>query len=150
MYIFGRYKYNSNVVYIVSYISYEQFQAIYKNARKYKLIKKKKKEKDAPQITKLIKQFIALTLLPPEKIAEGFTLIEEHCKTNFPNNSKITKFLDYYKKQWLPHPQNFSVYREIDRTNNAVESYHRTINSMMRKSPGLNKFFGNVYIIYIY
>ncbi|OXU16244.1 hypothetical protein TSAR_007708 [Trichomalopsis sarcophagae] len=90
---------------------------------------------------RLVKKLIGLALLPENKIIEGFNVIEEECKETFPNDKRVHAFLDYYRKQWLKNPSNFCVYRLKDRTNNSLESYHRTLKSLLRKTPGLHEFF---------
>ncbi|OXU16243.1 hypothetical protein TSAR_007707 [Trichomalopsis sarcophagae] len=114
------------------------FCTINKNARKKKLFKKKNQKKNHPLKHRLVKKLIGLALLPENKIIEGFNVIEEECKETFPNDKRVHAFLDYYRKQWLKNPSNFCVYRLKDRTNNSLESYHRTLNSLLRKTPGLH------------
>lgn len=118
------------------------FQALNKNARKKKMFKKKYQKKNHPAKHKLVKKLIALALLPADKICEGFRVIREECEATFRGNKHVIEYLAYYEKQWLKDPSNFSVYRLNRRTNNSLESYHRTLNSLVRKTPSLNEFFG--------
>ena len=90
---------------------------------------------------KLIRQTTSLALLPANKIAEGYAFIKEQFdNTKYKYSARISKFFEYYEKQWLQSPDEFSVYRQRHRTNNSVESYHRTINNLMKKTPGIRKF----------
>lgn len=44
----------------------------------------------------------------------------------------VKKLYDYYSTQWMGivYPEKFSVYRDHDRTNNAVESWNRRFNRL--------------------
>lgn len=80
-----------------------------------------------------------LALLPADKIIEGYQYIKEVIEKYFPNNGKWKKFCGYYERQWIKKTKvaTFSVYKVIDRTNNYLESYHRTLNEILRAKPSL-------------
>lgn len=116
-------------------------QAIYKNARGKGFLKAKEKKKiKAPVKHRLIKKLIALSLLKPTDIPVGYSEVKQEFMDEFPIESR--KFLEYYELQWLRCPEIFSVYRCPVRTNNVLESYHRTLNGAVKKNPTARKFFG--------
>lgn len=80
---------------------------------------------------KLIKKFIALSLLPYDKIVEGFVLLkQEAIEKQSDRANKCEKFCKYFENEWLKKvtPESFSVFNALDRTNNYIESWHRRLN----------------------
>lgn len=69
-----------------------------------------------------IKMSIALALLPNDKFVEGVQMIENQAGEHI---NVLRRFLDYIRSQWAG--KNVSVYRQSQRTNNSVESFHRGI-----------------------
>lgn len=49
---------------------------------------------------------------------------------------------NYFTRQWIKNvtPDVFSVYKMIDRTNNYLESYHRTLNNFIKSKPSTFTF----------
>lgn len=84
---------------------------------------------------KIIKKLIALALLPNTDINKAFQLIKTECETKFSGNRKMKQSLEYYEKEWINKiiPEGFSVYRLDSRTNNFLKSYHRKLNSAIKK-----------------
>lgn len=91
----------------------------------------------------LAKKLVALALLPCHKIRMGFESIRKFCDKKYNGNKKVDAILKYFERVWLKNPARFCVYKETDRTNNALESYHRTLHHFMKTKPTLSKFFGN-------
>ncbi|OXU17062.1 hypothetical protein TSAR_006875, partial [Trichomalopsis sarcophagae] len=83
-----------------------------------------------------------IPLLPHGKIREAVTLIKTLIEEKFENNAlklkKWRKFINvYFEKEWMQKvtAKVFSVYNLVDRTNNHLESYHRTLNFLLRTKP---------------
>lgn len=73
-------------------------------------------------ITKAIKMAMVLPLLPANLISEGITAVETESTTS-PEN--FQRFCSYLRNTWLS--ENISVFLLPNRTNNAVESVHRSL-----------------------
>lgn len=90
---------------------------------------------DIPGVHRVIRMAIALTLLPPNLMMEGFQVISEYnTRTNVdlpqPTSAALQIFLQYIREFWLNRigPERFSVYNEPRRTNNDMESFHHRLN----------------------
>ncbi|CAG5075357.1 Protein of unknown function, partial [Cotesia congregata] len=95
-----------------------------------------------PEIYIVVKQLIALALLPPNLIKITFENIKRVTMETFGNH--FDGLFGYYERYWLKtvKPEGFSIYNlRDDRTNNHIESYHRTLNMHLRKNPHPNQFF---------
>lgn len=93
-----------------------------------------------PDIHYIIKQMVALALLPLDEIPETYANIKRRALLMFPGNSGLIKFLKYYEKVWISEksrykPHDFCVYEKIHRTNNVVESYHSRLAKLFAKKP---------------
>lgn len=98
-----------------------------------------------PDVHYIIKQMIALALLPVDKIPETYAKIKKQALLMFPNNSGLKKFLRYYEKIWMSEksrykPFDFCVYDKVHRINNAVEAYHKQLGNVFDKKPSPKKF----------
>ncbi|KAL7294978.1 hypothetical protein TKK_0011688 [Trichogramma kaykai] len=127
-------------------------QAIVRKAKskEYRLYVRKNATQN-PKGQEIIKKLIILPLLPPDKIPEGFEIIKNLTKTKFADESKLqkkwSKYLNYYfDKEWMKtvKPKTFSVYNSVDRTNNYLESYHRTLNENIRTKPSTFLFIHSI------
>lgn len=70
-------------------------------------------------------------------------VIGEKFKDNPKKLKKWMKFLKlYFVKEWMKKvtPEVSLVYQQVDRTNNYLESYHRTLNEKLRTRPSTNLF----------
>lgn len=124
-------------------------QAIYKNARLKGFLKKQeRKKKEAPKKHKLVKKLIALSLLKKEDMQTGYLSIKAEFLNQYPNDSK--SFLAYYESQWLNGSERFSVYRCKVRTNNVLESNHRSLNASLKENRRNKQFFSKFtfYLLY--
>lgn len=88
---------------------------------------------------------MALPLLPEHLIEKAFKLLIEDLK----KKGKIKKFqtyIEYYKKEWLYSkkwgPAKICVFQKVDRTNNPIESWHRDLNTNMKKRQEADIFLG--------
>lgn len=80
----------------------------------------------------------SLALLPPNLIPEAYLAIYEIA----PETEVSQKFLDYFNNQWIQTITKdiFSCYGEKNRTTNAVEGWHRRINSRIPSRPTIFQF----------
>lgn len=126
---------------------------------KYKLYLKFNNERYNPDGHEVIKKLRVLPLLPEEKSKEGLEVNRElikqkfddpDCKTKQKLFKKWAMFLDdYMTKEWIIKITHvvLSLYNERDRTNNHLESYHRTLNQKLRAKPSCIDFVGKELII---
>ncbi|CAB0040275.1 unnamed protein product, partial [Trichogramma brassicae] len=84
-------------------------------------------------------------------IEEGFQIIETFTENKFQGEEKLLEkwnnFFDhYFTAEWMKKvkPQVFSVFNCVDRTNNYLESYHRTLNQDMRAKPFTSAFIADI------
>ena len=121
-----------------------KFQAITRKAKELKILDKKDNEKNNPEAYYTVIQIILLALLPTNKFQDGFLYIKTEVNKNFRNCRKWKKFMKYFKRQWVQKvtPEVFSVFGVVDRTNNFLESYHRTLNKRLGKAPEQKKLLG--------
>lgn len=70
---------------------------------------------------------MALPLLPANQIEEAYNDIVS--SMNLSTRLILNRFLSYYERKWLRQvtPEVFSVYNIRRRTNNNLESYHKTL-----------------------
>lgn len=113
----------------------------------YGLCLRKNNAKDNPLGHEVLKYMFVLALLPADKIWDGIDVVYEIIDKNFKNDKKTRnrwhKFLKKYCiKQWVKRvtPEIFSVFDEIDRTTNYVESNNRTSNLSLRSKPTCHNF----------
>lgn len=120
------------------------FQAIVRKAKSkdYQLFLRKDNKEKNPDGYEIIKKLLVVPLLPPEKISEAIIIIKNSIEKKFENDAlklkKWKKFMNFYfEKEWMQKvtPNVFSVYNLVDRTNNHLESYHRTLNYLLRTKP---------------
>ena len=82
-----------------------------------------------------IKQLMAIPYLPSSLINPTYTCLQmPSLDTSDPNMIKLQKLKKYFKKRWLSQiePGELSVYNLNIATNNAAESYHSKIKSIIR------------------
>lgn len=109
-----------------------------------KLLNKKNNAKENPRANEIIKKLIVLALLPSDPvkhITEGLQYIRVLADSYFPQNNAWQDYLNrYFQKQWIDitTPKRFSVFKAAERTNNRVESYHRTANYLIPAKPTVN------------
>ncbi|KAE8740478.1 hypothetical protein FOCC_FOCC014006, partial [Frankliniella occidentalis] len=77
---------------------------------------------------KIVRMCMALPFLPPERIIQGFEDVNEYARGKA-FYEQIEGFLNYVNQTWLQDvgPDHLSVHRRFRRTNNDMESYHRTL-----------------------
>ena len=119
----------------------------------YKLYVVKNAEKN-PECHEIFRKILVLPLLSAQKVQEGVTVIRNSINEKFSNIPKIKKtwlkFIDlYFTPEWMRKitPYIFSVYMLTDRTNNYIESYHRSLNATLRTNPNSNMFVGKQLIM---
>lgn len=104
-------------------LTWDLFQAVYKNARDKRFLKKgEKKKKEAPAKHFILRKLIALSKAPAHSIVEGFDMIELECLQLFGHDAGVIDFLNYFRKQWMADIASFCVHGKDVRTNNVVSS----------------------------
>ncbi|XP_074113911.1 uncharacterized protein LOC141536974 [Cotesia typhae] len=86
-----------------------------------------------------IRKLLSLALLPENDIKKAFTCLLNDHKTL----SELFKGLtNYFSSYWLKviKPHRFSCYRNTIRTNNYLESYHRTLKWKLGSHPQIWEF----------
>lgn len=126
-------------------------------SKEYNLFLKKDNAKLNPNGHEVIKKIILIALLPHDKITEALEIIKKIIEKYFKDNAKIfkkwKKFVEYYiQNEWIKKvtPKVFSVYNMVDRTNNFLESYHRSINEIMRSNPTVSYYFRKFLTLFVY
>lgn len=111
------------------------------------LYKRNTNAKDNPDGQEILTKLRCVSYLPPAKVQEGLTYIKELIEAKFNKNSKTYKMWQsyiksYFEVEWMQKvkPEVFCNYPETDRTNNHLESYHRTINKDIGTKPSVEKF----------
>ena len=82
-------------------------------------------------------KLMALALLPPQDIESAFNAISMN--RNLVLNPQYAEFKTYFDRNWLRAygPREFSVFGCSDRTNNGIESLHKTLARKIGKNPNL-------------
>ena len=88
-----------------------------------------------------------MPLFPRDKVKQGVDVIKDLIKEKFSSDKvklkKWNKFMNFYfDKEWMTkvRPGTFCVFNCPDRTNNYLESYHRSMNQGLRTKPTTNNF----------
>lgn len=77
------------------------------------------------------------SLLPQERISSAWSSLQPL----FPQTQEMTKFRKYFSKQWMSLCTPFiSCANDKHRTNNAIEGWHRRLNTRMPHKPTLGRF----------
>lgn len=92
-----------------------------------------------------LRQFMALSLLPQDKIASAYRKLRKSAELTFPGNPGLKKFLRYYERMWMsPNSRykihDFCVHGQKRRTNNVVENFHSRLSILFRKKPSPRDF----------
>lgn len=114
---------------------------------KKKVASKRNNKTKNPESHRIIKKFIALALLPADKIRDQFkTLKLELLKAD---SKKWLPFINYYERTWLNGytPEVFSVFGAKVRTNNAIEAYHRVLNGYLSSSLTASGFVKDLFYL---
>lgn len=101
---------------------------------------------------KLIKKLIALALLPPSKIEEALCMIKRGFEAHYGrDNASVIEMFRYFGDYWMDivTPEHFSVYDEIDRTNNFCEVLNSLQLRRMGFKPHIKTFLSEFNIINI-
>lgn len=100
-----------------------------------------------PKGFEIIKYLIPVALLPPNKIEEGIQVVISLIKTNFEKNQTIFNAWMVYVNEYIyPHwmesvtPEFFSVFGQIDRTNNYSESHNKICKTKIPSKPSCHSF----------
>lgn len=111
--------------------------------------KKKKLRLDAaldqcPEGLHALREIMALPLLPANEIERAFN--ELVTSLSAPTRRIMGPLLRYYRRQWLRKvtPQIFSVHNYRRRTNNNIESYHRTLKDRFGLHSNIWTFSGKI------
>lgn len=122
------------------------FQALWRNAIKLKVATvQNAKEHIAKHF--VILQMMALALLPVHEIGSAFENIRARTKKVYKNY--FDEYFNYFQSYWLERrgAKTFCVYQIGNRSNNASESYHRTLNEKMSHvRPTVWRFLGKILV----
>ena len=81
---------------------------------------------------RLLRQIMALPMLPPEHIIETFNVITEDL-----TDPNVLLFVEYIHSKWLQHSvwsiEDISVFKQSICMNNDVEGWHRRLNCRARR-----------------
>ena len=82
-----------------------------------------------------VKKIMAVPFLPAELILPTYTLLQIPTLQQS-QMDKLEVFLNYFKKQWLTKigPEELSIFNLNNVTNNAAESYHGKLKSIIKSS----------------
>jgi hypothetical protein len=102
------------------------------------------------RIISLCLWLMACCLLPEKKVRKGYKAVRAYAK-----NKKLLKLLSklfkYYEDYWLDieGPATFSVFGYKNRTNNALESFHRHLMRLIKiPHPNIWLFLG-IFLLFI-
>ncbi|XP_074101990.1 uncharacterized protein LOC141529387 [Cotesia typhae] len=86
-----------------------------------------------------IRKLLGLAFLPADDIEKAFLLlVNQHKEIIQP----LKGLIDYFRSYWLKivKPERFSCYRNKNRTNNYIESYHRILRLKLGSHPPIWEF----------
>ncbi|XP_045030418.1 uncharacterized protein LOC116935338 [Daphnia magna] len=120
-------------------------QAIFRKTKEFGLQQEYQKK---GVVYLIVKQLIALALLPENEIFQGFSDIKRKYADELSNQPQVVQdavklLYAYYMNYWLleVEPVTYSVYRDHNRTNNAIECWNRWFNErVLVAHPGFFEF----------
>lgn len=123
---------------------------MWRQAVKKNFVLQKKNKTKQPIQHKIMQKIIALALLPEAEIESKFLSIKMECRKKKVKNHEA--FLNYYQETWIQGftPKCFSVYKQIHRTNNYIEAYHRVLNSMITSTLNRSSFLSKFLFFFFY
>lgn len=109
-------------------------QASYRQAVKKGAAKRRNNKSLRPEEHMDIKKFIALALIPADQIEHEFENHKSDVLKKY--GHKFKSFVEYFERTWIKGygPESFSVFDEAHRSNNSIESYHRSLNRLLKSS----------------
>ncbi|CAF1581158.1 unnamed protein product [Rotaria magnacalcarata] len=113
-------------------------QACYRNIQKLGL---SQLYDDDPEVRLILRKFIALALVPRDKVKSCFKLLRRNA------DDRVQEFVQYFEHQWFNVMSSdlWCVADSAIRTNNSSEAYNRRFNSrMLNKHPNIWRF---IYIL---
>ncbi|XP_066596840.1 uncharacterized protein [Prorops nasuta] len=122
----------------ITHCYFHYSQALIKKAQNLSIINKTKNKSVYPERFIIIRKLTFLALLPSYYIRDVLKLLKKNTETQFGNF--FGKYFKYYEKFWINEikPENFSVFKRNNRTNNFSESYNSKLNSYLGKKPHIN------------
>ena len=138
-----KYKY-----FLLNLHTYFNLQALYKKALTLGLHGHLQRSNEVRHI---LRQIMALALLPADEIRETYLEIVD--SLTLQTRIEMKSFFAYYEVFWLLDitPEIFSVYGLLRRTNNVLESYHRTLKQKLGVHSNIwmftSNFVLNIFII---
>lgn len=98
--------------------------------------------KDIPQASEQIYAESVRTFMQDVHVREGEEVQDDEHEGEEPNECCLFFYEEYFEPYWLSTigPENFTVFAEMDRTNNRQESYHRDLANVMGSRPVLRVF----------
>lgn len=139
-------KLGSHIYYnlIINNVSPHFSKALLRNALKLGLRRLLENNEEARHLFSLI---MTLPLLPGHLIRATY---REICQSQSQRiRRRFQSFFEYFERQWLTkvRPEVFSVHMLIHRTNNSIESYHKTLKTKLGVKSSI-WIFASRFIIY--
>ena len=88
---------------------------------------------DNPETAKFIRNLMAIPFLPASLIRATYAFLQVPDLTNL-ESGKLEQIRKYFKKRWITQidPEELSIYEAGITTNNAAESYHAKLKSIIK------------------
>ena len=88
---------------------------------------------DNPETAKFIRNLMAIPFLPASLIRATYAFLQVQDLTNL-ESGKLEQIRKYFKKRWITQidPEELSIYEAGITTNNAAESYHAKLKSIIK------------------
>ncbi|KAJ8665880.1 hypothetical protein QAD02_007542 [Eretmocerus hayati] len=114
-------------------------QALFRQGKKKKIAIRSNRTKQ-PEKHLILRRFMALALLPSDKIQDALDFIIDDCK--YYHGDYFDRFIKYFNDEYMKvvTAKGFSVYGENDKTNNKIESFNSYLLRLIGKKPLPNKF----------
>ena len=91
--------------------------------------------KSNPEVTKYIRQLMAIPFLPPPLLSPTFNFLQMP-SLEIPEMLNLEKLKKYFRKRWLNQisPEELSIFDITISTNNSAESYHSKLKGIVKTS----------------
>lgn len=116
-------------------------QCIWRNAVKKGFCRIKNNKKTRPEHHFIVRQLMALAIIPESEIKQQYSRIKAETMTFFGGTAHeihAKKLFKYYEREWLDgiyKIKEWCVYGFKERTNNFLESYHKSLQDVLGLRP---------------
>lgn len=116
-------------------------QCLWRNAVKKGFCRIKNNKKHRPEHHFIVRQLMALALIPESGVKQQYYRIRAEAMTFFEGTAyegNTRKFLKYYEREWLDgiySIKEWCVFGFQERTNNFLESYHKILQEVLGLRP---------------